>query len=575
MKKKSIKAPHGLDSAVSFERIGKSRLGREIGDFSDNLRMISHIGIFYFAVFFVALIFIGRVFTLTVVRGDENRKLADDNRVKLVRIEPARGSIVDRNSVAMASSKRVFHLVKGDSQTEITEQTARDLEIQGLASENFEGELGTIKTEVVRQYQLGEASAHVLGYVGKVSEGDLEINTQLVAADSIGRLGVEASYDSFLRGKAGQKLVEVDALGKNVSILGNQEAEAGRDIKLTIDSAMQKVAYSALVREIEKVKAKKGAVIVQNPQTGEVLALVSYPTFDPLNVSKFINADNQPLFNRVVQGNYPPGSVFKIVTSLAGLESGKITKDTEIEDVGEFYLGDVRFSNWYFTQYGKKDGVVKIDKAIARSNDIYFYRAAEMTTLANIRKMALAMGFGQKTGIDLPDENFGLVPDEVWKESTFATSWYPGDTMHLGIGQGFMLTTPIQVNWMTSYVASDKLVKPHLVAEIAGDSLIKLDPKVVSGSLVHKENLDTVRDGMRKACIEGGTAWTFFDAPYAVGCKTGTAEQIEGHPHAWFTAYAPYDAPKVAVTVLIEDGGEGSSVAGPVAREILDAYFKK
>lgn len=572
---KKIRIPLGLDSAVSFERIGRSRFGRDIEDFGGGLRRINHVGIFYLVCFFVSLIFIGRIFTLTIVEGDENRKLADNNRVKLVRIEAQRGKIVDRNGVVMASSRRVYFLKKGNEEVEISEQVALDLEKQGLASENFDGELGEIKSEVVREYPISEGSAHVLGYVSLASPEDLKANTQLVGADFVGRLGVEANYDSFLRGRAGQKLVEVDAVGKNVSILGIREPEDGRELKLTVDSALQKAAYEALKKAIEKANAKKGALVAQNPQTGEVLALVSYPSFDPLNIANFVNSPDQPLFNRVVQGNYPPGSVFKIVTALAGLESGKITKETEFEDVGEFYLGDVRFSNWYFTQYGRKDGILKIDKAIARSNDIYFFRVAEKTTLANIRKMAFALGFGQKTGIDLPDENFGLVPDEVWKESTFATSWYPGDTMHLGIGQGFMLTTPIQVNWMTSYVASDKLVKPYLVSEIGGDNLIKLEPKVVASGLIHKENVDIVRDGMRKACLEGGTGWPFFNAPYAVGCKTGTAEKIEGHPHAWFTAYAPYDVPRIAMTVLIEDGGEGSSVAAPVAREVLDVYFKK
>ena len=378
-----------------------------------------------------------------------------------------------------------------------------------------------------------------------------------------------------MAGENGKRLVEVDAQGKKISVLGKTDPKAGQDIVLAVDASLQKVSFEALKKQAEKAGSKKGAVIVTNPNTGEILALVSLPAFDPVNVGQAIVSEERPLFDRATVGTYPPGSVFKIISALAGLESGKINRDTEIEDVGEFELGGAKFSNWFYNQYGGRDGFLKIDRAIARSNDIFFFRLAERTGLEPIRKMAIKFGFGQKTGIDLSDEGLGLVPDEVWKKATLKEGWFTGDTLHLGIGQGFLLATPMQINSMTAYMASGKLLKPHLAMEIkSGGGKVKIEDKVLASNLVSASNFNLVREGMRQACQKGGTGWPFFEAPYIVGCKTGTAEKFEGNPHAWFTAFAPFDRPRVAITVLVEDGGEGSSVAGPVAKEILDWYFK-
>ena len=260
---------------------------------------------------------------------------------------------------------------------------------------------------------------------------------------------------------------------------------------------------------------------------------------------------------------------------MAGLESGKVTENTEIEDVGVFEISGARFSNWYYTSYGGKDGLVKIDRAIARSNDIYFYKLGEATGLEEIRKWAIAMGYGQRTGIDLPGENFGLVPDETWKNANIGEGWYLGDTMHLAIGQGFLITTPLQVNVMTSFMANGGLrVSPHLVSEVKSDlSPIIVEAKAEKVGEVRAENLEIVKRGMVMACKDKGTAWPFFEVTYSISCKTGTAEKTQGNPHAWFTAFAPSDFPQLAITVMIENGGEGSSVAAPIAKDILDWYF--
>lgn len=532
--------------------------------------------IFKFAVIAIAIVFTGRLFQLTVVLGSENRELSENNRVRLIEISSVRGRIIDRNGKSLAQSKEIFQLVKSGQSTNISKEQAADLEKQGLAGEIFEGELGQIEADVKREYLLGEAASHVLGYTSVFQGTKEDAERGFSAGDMIGRLGLEDSYDNFLRGKKGKKLIEVDAVGNKVSVLGEDLPEKGLDIRSTIDGDLQKVVFEVLSKHANLAGSHRGAVIVEDPQTGAIMSLVSVPSYDPTDVGRFVARENKPFFNRAIQGNYPPGSVFKIVSALAGLESQSVNRDTDIEDVGEFTLGGIKFSNWYFNNYGKKDGNVNIEKAIARSNDIYFYRLAQKTGLEIIRKMALKFGFGQKSGIDLPGESFGLVPDEVWKRSALGESWFLGDTLHLAIGQGFMLATPVQISSMTSYMAAGKLFKPYLVNQIGdGEGSIRVEGKVIGENLVGGDNYEAVRAGMRQACSRGGTAFPFFEASYSVGCKTGTAEQSVGNPNAWFTVFAPFENPQIAVTVLIEDGGEGSSVAAPVAREILDYWFSR
>src|SRR3989344_1412249 len=549
----------------------------EVGLVDNQTRKIgaNRLFVFYIASFIILLIFLGRLFHLTVIAGSENRDLAEGNRIKLVEREAHRGIIYDRRGNVLARSGMVYWLVKNGEVKWITREQAEELEREGLASENFEGDLGIIRLEVKREYLLGEVAAHVLGYTSEVQEGDLKENGSLSLVQSIGRLGLEQNYNNFLTGKVGKKIIEVDTFGKKVSILGEKEYVSGQDIQTTLDGQLQEKVYEALNKQAGMVATKKGAVVVQNPNTGEVLALVSVPSFNPEDIGKSVADLEKPFFNRVTQGSYPPGSVFKIVTALAGLESGQIDQNTEIEDVGEFELGGSKFSNWFFNKYGKTDGVIKIQKAIARSNDIFFYRVAERIGLKTLRDMAKNLGLGQKTGIDLPTEVVGLVPDEVWKQSAYGDNWYLGDTMHLGIGQGFLLTTPIQMNVVTSFLATGKLTKPYLVSKISDENgeLAEFSTKVLGENIVEVNNLQLVRAGMKDACKLGGTGAPFFNAKYEVGCKTGTAEKELGNPHAWFTVFAPFENPQIALTVIIEDGGEGSSVAAPVAKEIVDWWM--
>lgn len=513
-----------------------------------------------------ALILLARLGVLTIIEGAKNRQLAEQNRIRLTQEEAPRGKIFDRGGVVLATSEQKFSLEKDGKSSEISGEQAEQLIASGLAGENFSGDLGRIRREVVRIYPQGETSAHLVGYTSVVGQEDLVGNRNLTSVDFVGRLGVEETYDSVLRGKNGARLVEVDAQERIVSLLATRDAQPGSDITLSLDSGLQKKVYEQLSAQIAKIGVDAGAAVVTDVKTGEVLALVSIPSFDPADVGSSIVSPLKPIFNRAVSGTYTPGSVFKIVSAVAGLESGKITPGTEIEDVGEFSIGEFRFANWYWLNYSRRDGVLKIDRAIARSNDIFFYRLGERVGLDGLRYWAVKFGLGQKTGIDLSGEAHGLIGDQLWKSANVGEDWFLGDTLHLAIGQGFIATTPLQVNVMTSIVANGgKKIIPHLTREGKVDK---------GGQKVSDSTLAVVKSGMRMACEKGGTAWPFFNADYSVGCKTGTAEKAQGNPHAWFTAFAPFDDPQVAITVIVEDGGEGSSVAAPVAKEVLDWWFE-
>ncbi len=577
MKKKKSFLP-GIDGSIWHDSAHRWR-GGDLENMGEVEPVIpsNRLNIFYLVIFVILLVVLARLFGLMIVSGAKNKELAENNRVRLVEVEAQRGNILDRNGKIIAESKRQFILKKGNSETEITAEKAKQLEKEGRASENFEGSDGTIVQIVRRNYPLEAATSHVLGYTSVAQKEEVSRDKTISTINAVGRLGLEANYDNFLEGSVGKKLIEVDAEGHKVSILGVQDSKIGRNIHATIDADLQKVSYEAITKYSQKVGSRRGALVAQDPNTGEILALISTPSFDPGDIGRAVTDLDKPFFNRAVQGNFPPGSVFKIAVALAGLESKNIDKNTEFEDEGHFELGGEQFTNWFYNQYGKTDGVIKIERAITRSNDTFFYKMAQKMGLDPLRSAAIKLGFGQKTGIDLPDEAYGLVPDEVWKKSAKGDNWYTGDTLHLSIGQGFMLATPIQVNSMTSYVASGKLIKPFLVSKIdsgLGGGDINFGTKIVGEKLFSQDNLNLIRSGMRGACETGGTAYPFFDAKYKVACKTGTAEESGGNPHAWFTVFAPADKPKIAMTVLVERGGEGSAVAAPVAKEVLDWWME-
>lgn len=544
-----------------------------------------------YLLFFSLTLFLGfRAFDLQIVNGPKNRELTDANRIRLVRIRAPRGIIYDRNKVPLVRNfpsyieKTKDNKFKNISLDDALKRQAGDISL---------GDPGKLELRPQRQYLFGQALAHVLGYLSEINEKELADNNKYGLGDLVGRLGIEQSYESKLRGVNGEELVEVDALGKKIRSLGVTEPKPGADITLTIDSRLQKLVAD------DFPSGKKGAVVIAISQTGEILALYSSPSFDPnifseqttdnsKQISEILQNPDSPMFDRAISGTYPPGSTFKIVTASTGLESGEITKDTQIEDTGEIVIGPFKFPNWYFLQYGKLEGIINIVTAIKRSNDIFFYKVGEMVGIDRLTAMAKRFGLGNILGIDLAGEAKGLVPDDAWKQKVIGDKWYLGDTYHLAIGQGYLLVTPLQMNVVTNVIANGgRLCKPHLLSE---NSKQLTDNNYCKDIGLKKETIDLITEGMKEACAQGGTGWPFFDfklkgQPITVACKTGTAEFGEplNKTHAWFTMFIPVseakdkllDAAKaVSVTVLVEGGGEGSNVAAPIAKKVLEEWIK-
>jgi len=544
----------------------------------------------------VIVIIFARLFVLQIIQGKESRQRSENNRILLRPIHAPRGVVFDRNGKFLARNTAGFRLVKGTEVKVLDRDTALALESQGLVTEGIEeGELGRLEIDSVRQYIQGPQTVHLLGYVSQISQEELESGNfaNYSVGDRIGRLGIEEFYEKYLRGTDGAELVEVDALGEKLRLLGERKPKAGDNLYLAIDIDLQKKMFETLKAQVEKIGSSGGTAIAQNPQTGEILGLVSVPAFDnnqiikgmsQENFTKLVSDPQKPMFDRAIGGTYPPGSIFKMVSALAGLESGKILPSTQFEDTGEIFLGEYRFPNWYYVSYGKKEGMLDIVGAIRRSNDIFFYRVGQVVGEEILGRWAKKLGLGEKLGIDLPGEESGLVPTREWKEKVKGEIWLPGNTLHMAIGQGDVLATPLQLTNLTSFVAnSGTLFVPHLATRIVdqeGKVSKSFGSEILAQNIVSRGNLDLVRTGLKLACGEGGTGWPFFDFAkkhdgMMVGCKTGTAEFAGNEPHAWFTVFAPFDNPKIALTILIENGGEGSSIAGPVAREILDWYFQK
>ena len=538
------------------------------------------------------LILIIRLFYLTIIQGARFQHLSQENRTREVVIPAPRGVIYDRDGTALTRNIPAFKYPDGEIVFEHKTATKSGQPVE----------------EVAREYVFGDLFSHVLGYTGSVTEDEVgkskvdesKDTTVFRPGDTVGRMGIEAYYDKQLRGTDGKELYEVDATGQNVRILGRIDPIPGDPIKLTLDRRLQDVARSELA-------GKKGAVIVTIPSTGEVLSLYSSPSFDPNtfvraeNVETLLANSDQPMFDRAIGGLYPPGSTFKIISSIAGLESGAIKPDTQFEDVGILRIGEFSFGNWNFLQYGKTEGWMDIVKAITRSNDIFFYKVGEALGVTKLAEWGRKFGMEKPTGIDLPGENSGIMPDPVWRKKTLGTEWYLGDTYHISIGQGDILATPIQVNAWTELIANGgKLCKPHVA-----QSQNKTNCKDFG---IKPQTINLITKGMEGACNEGGTAYPLFNfrVPLAdsrmkltidgedfldggtasgsgqlvnipIACKTGTAEfgDPKNMTHAWLTAFAPVHKPQIAVTVLVESGGEGSTVAAPIAKKIFETWFGK
>jgi len=506
-------------------------------------------------IFFLIIILFLRLFQLTIVKGGYYRSLSEQNRIREITIEAPRGEIVDRKGFIIA--KNLPPNISIEANQELLKNNQR------ISSQ--------------RIYQSPEAISSLIGYRQIADNNDLKNDRcqyKLKLGDRTGKKGIEKLFDCQLRGQPGKKLIEIDAKDKYLRTINIISPQPGDKIQLSLDLDLQKKSY-------ELIKDKKAAIVAINPKTGEVLASVSTPGFNSQdfedqinpNIKKYLIDKDNSLFNRVTEGVYPPGSLFKLVVATAGLEEKIIDEKTQIEDTGTIKAGPLTFGNWYFLQYGKTEGMVDVIKALKRSNDIFFYKTGEKTGEDKIKKWADIFGLGKHTGIGI-DEVEGTIPSSFWKKEVLKENWYLGDTYNLSIGQGYVETTPLQTVLATGVFANGGfLCQPQLLkvqsAKIKDQRCKKLP--------ISQKTLSLIREGMKQACSTGGTGWPLFDFKIQTGCKTGTAESHakSGMPHAWITAFAPYENPEIALTVLVEEGGQGSDVAGPIAKEILKAYFER
>lgn len=541
---------------------------------------------FYIAVIMVITLLTYRIVNLQIVEGKANRLASDGNRIQVKISHAKRGVIYDRNGEILTRNIPGFRIEKKDKSYQVI---SRDDAIK-LITESDPQNPANIELDAIRQYQYPELLSHVLGYVSEITKEEVvnqeNKKREYHPGDRIGRMGIESQYEDVLRGKDGKVLVEVDAAGIPQREMGKIAEMEGKSIVLNIDVGLQQTLKDALGN-------RRGAAVAVDPRSGSVLALVSSPTFNANLFTYGISQDeytrlsndaSKPMFNRAVAGMYPPASTFKLITASAALEEKVVTPQTIIEDRGAIQVGDFTFRGWRPEGLGGVD----IRSAIGKSSDIYFYTVAgghEGIRGVGVNKLAewaTKFGLGQKTKIDLPYEENGLIPTPEWKQKVKNEQWFLGNTFHMGIGQGDVLATPLQMAMVTSVFANNgTLYQPQIIKEIKyseGKTLKSFEPIVIKKDFISKSTIKEVKEGMKLADMPGGTAWPLFDFKISTGGKTGTAEFGDlTKTHAWFTVFAPFEQPEVVITVIVEgttgDGGEGSTTAAPIARKGLEFYF--
>ncbi|MFC1566730.1 penicillin-binding protein 2 [bacterium] len=569
----------------------------------------------YFVVILFTLLIACKLFYLQAIKRNYFAGISENNRIHIYNEISPRGKIFARQGEILVDNRLIYSIVlaRFNYDLDILKESIRNLKnylqfdiekflptITKLQSRTFETiyiakdvpqsmyfELKEnithlpgvdVVSEPIRRYRLKFLSAHFLGYLSEINSRELEL-LQFEGyrlGDLIGKNGIEKVYDEYLRGQDGRKRVEVNAKGRQIRILDEIKSKAGNDLYITIDYSLQKKAEELLLDKI-------GTIIALDPMTGEVLAMASSPGFDPLQFyypatleqkSLFVD-ERHPMMNRAIQSQYAPGSVFKLITTIAALEEKTIDKDFIINCEGKFYLkkGKRWFKCWKKEGHGK----VNLKEALIHSCDVYYYMMGLKTGVANISKYARMFGLGRHTGIDLPFEKDGLIADPEWKKKSFNTVWFPGDTVNMSIGQGYVLTTPLQIANMTaSVVNGGYLYRPYIVRKILsekGKTIFENKPIVLRKIKVSGQTLDFVKQLML-GVVEQGTGRASRLRGIEVGGKTGTAENPHGDDHAWFVAAAPIDNPKIVVCAFIENGGHGGSVAAPLVRRMLKTFFK-
>lgn len=580
-------------------------------------------------------ILVVRIGWLQIARHDYYQTRSQDNRMRVEIVQPVRGLIYDRNGTVLAQNLPAYRLVVIPEQVddmdaalarlskyvEIRDSDRERLQQRLAAAPDFRAvpiRLNLSETEVARfevnryrfpgmeiragltrYYPLGPMLAHIVGYVGGVTGRELMLldDARYRGATQIGKTGVEASYESKLRGYPGSRMIETNAVGRTVRELQYDPPQSGKSLYLTIDARLQKVAFQALGEH-------SGAVVALDPETGGVLAMVSKPSYDPNmfvggisyeQYNRLLNNPRNPLYHRAIQGQYPPGSVVKPVMALAGLESGSIDPQKKVWCPGYVTLdsSDHRYRGWLRSGMGWVD----MREALYRSSDVYFYKLAMKMGIDTIHRWASMFGLGRETGIDLPGENSGIMPSRTWKRAHRGTVWYPGETLITVIGQGYVTATPLQLAEMTSLIAQrGKGYVPHVLKAVETDAGSQPQPVAPQPHkpivLENPAHWDVIIDGMRGVINNPrGTANNYAgrDLPYPMAGKSGTAQVTEIkqgviapdiedmpwklRPHALFIAFAPIEDPQIAVAVIVEHAGGGSSVASPIARAVIDAYL--
>lgn len=576
-------------------------------------------------------ILVARLWQLQILEGETFERLSDKNRIRLLRIPFIRGLIFDRNGEILADNRPFFNLMAVPMEISdpgvMIQRLSQGVQVDGEAALNIlrdakrrapfrpvmlkEGlrweELAWVETnrldlpgtwvevEPRRFYPYGKTGAHLLGYVGEITEEILRNwrGRGYRVGDRIGKCGVERSLEPYLRGRAGGLQVEVDAQGRQLAVLQEVAFEPGADIVLTVDMSLQKEAEEAL-------GDRAGAVVAGDPRTGEILALVSHPSFDPNQFSEGISAEEwraltedakRPLMNRALAGQYPPGSTFKIITAVAGLEEGVITKDTALLCTGRYTLGNRDYRCWKEEGHG----FMRLREAVIQSCDVYFYQVGQMLGVDRIAKYAKGFGLGQITGYDADNEKPGLMPTSSWKKKRFGEPWHQGETLSLAIGQGFANVTPMQQFVVISAVANGgTIVVPQVVQRVqavSGKVLASFEPQYQGKVPAGAPTLRLMREALRGVVHDPrGTGQRAKVQGVEVGGKTGTAQVVrmpekpkgrhssvpEGlQDHAWFVCFAPVDEPTIAVSVIVEHAGHGGAEAAPVAQRVLQAFFRK
>ncbi len=569
---------------------------------------IGFIGYVIIAIFILLAL---RLWQLQILQGKEYRRLSEANRLRIVNIPAPRGIIFDRNGIPLVKNSPYFfvsvipdefdetktHLFSkalnipeeeiiqkikksknspfipvklkyGINFNEIAYLEARKSDLPGLI----------IEVEISRDYIYKDTGSHIIGYLGRLTPSQIKnpAYKDIPADIFIGQWGVEKMFDKKLRGIPGKRIIEVNALGKEIRLLQETSPVKGEDINLSIDINFQKASEKAFGEKV-------GALVALKPDTGEILSLVSNPRFDPNLFTKGMTSEQwlsisndkrNPLLNRTIQSQYPPGSIFKIVTAVAGLEEKLISPDLKIDCRGEIKYGSQKFGCWKKGGHGN----VSLHRAIVESCDVYFYEVGKRLGIDKLATYARSFGLGEKAGIELASEKAGVIPDTQWKLKNKKQSWYLGDTFNAAIGQGYVALTPLQAAIMINTFANGgTLYKPTLIKDI--------QPVATGKVNMHPDTFNIVKSGLFGVVNEPNGTGISARSYYKIAGKTGTAQVIANRnrlkylpekyqDHAWFVAFAPVEKPEISLSVLVEHGGHGGGAAAPIARIAIEEYMR-